>query len=87
MEWLSQAEEIGACLCRLCEDEIMQGQLKTENEVVGAYWNKTSGLWKVTVKNLGTGITFDDHCDFLLDAGGILKRVPSLLTPLPLPTS
>ncbi|KAF7557760.1 hypothetical protein G7Z17_g496 [Cylindrodendrum hubeiense] len=76
-EWssfFSSAEEIEAYLCRLCEDENMQDHLKTEHEVVGAHWNETSGRWNVTIKDLGTGLMFEDHCDFLLDAGGILKR-------------
>lgn len=82
-EWssfFSTAEEIEAYLCRLCEDEGMQDQLKTKHEVVGAYWNETAGRWKVMIKNLGTSIVFEDHCDFLLNASGILKQVPFPLT-------
>ncbi|KAH7128925.1 hypothetical protein EDB81DRAFT_871659 [Dactylonectria macrodidyma] len=76
-EWsnfLSSAEEIQAYLCKLCEDEGMREELKTEHQVVGAYWNEGTGTWKVTIKNLKTATTFDDHCDFLLNASGILNH-------------
>lgn len=53
----------------------MENQLKTEHEVVGAYWNETSGRWKVTIKDLRDGGVFDDSSDFLLNAGGILKYI------------
>ncbi|KAH7110687.1 hypothetical protein EDB81DRAFT_768761 [Dactylonectria macrodidyma] len=38
----------------ISKDESMQDQLKTEHEVVGAYWSETSGREKAIIKGLGT---------------------------------
>lgn len=71
--FFSPAKEIEEYLRRLCEDEHMKDEIKLEHEVVGAHWNEETALWKVTVKSIASGIVFDDHCDFLLNASGILK--------------
>ncbi|KAH7140399.1 hypothetical protein B0J13DRAFT_637933 [Dactylonectria estremocensis] len=76
-EWrsfFSSAEEIEAYLCKLCDDEGMRRELKLEHQVIGAYWNEALGSWKVTIKDLKMTTTYDDHCDFLLDASGILNH-------------
>ena len=70
---VSPAKEIEEYLRRLCEDEHMKEEIKLEHEIVGAHWNEETALWKVTVKSIASGIVFDDHCDFLLNASGILK--------------
>lgn len=71
--FFSPAYEIEDYLCRLCKDEGLSDQIKLEHVVDGAYWNEASGHWKITVKDLRTGVVFDDHCEFLLNASGILK--------------
>lgn len=71
--FFSPAKEIEGYLCRLCEDEHMLEEIKLEHEVVGAYWDEKAALWKVTVNSVASGIVFHDHCDFLLNANGILK--------------
>jgi cation diffusion facilitator CzcD-associated flavoprotein CzcO len=71
--FFSPAEEIEAYLCRLYAEEDIQHHIKLEHEVVGAYWNENSGQWKVSIKNLKMGNSFEDHCEFLLNASGILK--------------
>ncbi|KAK1676414.1 hypothetical protein BDP55DRAFT_550601 [Colletotrichum godetiae] len=85
-EWssfLSPAEEIQAYLCRLCDDEDLRRQIKTNHLVTGAFWDEVAGIWTVRVKNLEDGVEFGDHCEFLLNASGILNNwkwpdIPSL---------
>ncbi|KAI0151390.1 hypothetical protein BJ166DRAFT_486103 [Pestalotiopsis sp. NC0098] len=72
--FFSPAKEIEEYLRRLCEDEPMKEEIKLEHEIVGAHWNEETALWKVTVKSIASGIVFDDHCDFLLNASGILNN-------------
>lgn len=75
-EWssfFSPAAEIEDYLCRLCDEEQINNDIKLRHEVVGAFWNEETALWRVRVRSLDTGHEFEDHCDFLLNAGGILK--------------
>ena len=77
-EWssfLSPAAEIQAYLCRLCDDENLRSQIKANHLVTGAYWDEGPALWTVRIKDLHDNREFKDHCDFLLDASGILKYV------------
>lgn len=83
-EWsnfLSPAEEIQAYLCRLCDDEDLRRQIKTNHLVTGALWDEGAGRWTVRVKNLEDDVEFEDYCEFLLNASGILKyeNAPSIL--------
>ncbi|KAK1450664.1 monooxygenase [Colletotrichum cuscutae] len=76
-EWssfLSPAEEIQAYLCRLCDGEDLRRQIKTNHLVTGAFWDEDAGRWTVRVKNLEDGVEFEDHCEFLLNASGILNN-------------
>ena len=75
-EWtsfFSPAEEIGAYLCKICEDEGLGSEIRLRHKVVSAIWNDEEGIWKVTVANLETGEEFEDSCQILVNAGGILK--------------
>ncbi|ORY06899.1 hypothetical protein BCR34DRAFT_489804 [Clohesyomyces aquaticus] len=47
---------------------------KVEHQVVGAYWNKEKSGYDVHIKNLQTNETIIDHCDILVNAGGILNN-------------
>ncbi|EPE08161.1 phenylacetone monooxygenase [Ophiostoma piceae UAMH 11346] len=71
--FFSPAEEIGAYLCRICEDEGMKDAIKTRHEVVEARWDEAKGRWLLTVANLATGDKFDDYADFLINGSGILN--------------
>ncbi|KAJ0306213.1 hypothetical protein COL516b_004667 [Colletotrichum fioriniae] len=76
-EWsnfLSPAEEIQAYLCRLCDDEDLRRQIKTNHLVTGALWDEGAGRWTVRVKNLEDDVEFEDYCEFLLNASGILNN-------------
>ncbi|KAK1474357.1 monooxygenase [Colletotrichum tamarilloi] len=76
-EWssfLSPAEEIQTYLCRLCDGEDLRRQIKTNHLVTGAFWDEDAGGWTVRVKNLEDGVEFEDYCEFLLNASGILNN-------------
>ncbi|KAK6215328.1 monooxygenase [Colletotrichum tabaci] len=47
--------------------------IKLQHQVVGAYWDVQNGGYDVHVKNVTTGETAIDHCDILVNAGGILN--------------
>jgi cation diffusion facilitator CzcD-associated flavoprotein CzcO len=47
--------------------------IKTGHQVVGATWQENDAQWLVKVKNLESGEEFDDTCDFLVMASGILN--------------
>ncbi|KAK0655773.1 hypothetical protein B0T16DRAFT_424483 [Cercophora newfieldiana] len=68
------AEEINDYLRQVCDDEGMREAIKTSHEVVSARWNERDGIWNLIIRDLGTGIEFDDHANFLLDGTGILNN-------------
>lgn len=48
--------------------------IKTRHQVVGAYWDEQKGGYNVHVTDLETGSSVEDHCDILINAGGILNN-------------
>ncbi|KAH7032597.1 uncharacterized protein B0I36DRAFT_240445 [Microdochium trichocladiopsis] len=48
--------------------------IKLQHQVVGAYWNNDKGGYDVQVKDLASGKIVNDHCDILVNAGGILNN-------------
>lgn len=52
----------------------LQQYIHTRHQGVGAYWNQKHGGWDVKIKDLNSGKEFDDHCDILINAGGILNN-------------
>lgn len=55
--------------------------IKTEHKVVGAKWNEQTSGWDVKVEDVRTGNQIDDHCDVLINAGGVseIAAFPSVL--------
>ena len=49
--------------------------IKLNHRVVEARWNEAASKWRVKVEDIEKGRTFDDECDVLLSATGILKHV------------
>lgn len=47
--------------------------IKTRHQVSGVTWDEEAGKWTVLVKDLATGETITDTCDFFLSATGILN--------------
>ncbi|KAF4120115.1 putative flavoprotein CzcO associated with the cation diffusion facilitator CzcD [Geosmithia morbida] len=48
--------------------------IKTEHEMIGAYWNNSKGGWDVKVRNDANDVIITDHCDILVNASGILNN-------------
>lgn len=71
--FFSPASEIEEYLCRVCEEENLEGPIRTKHQVIHAEWHEEDGQWWVKIKNLITGEVFDNRAHFLLDAHGILK--------------
>lgn len=77
-EWsnfFSPAEEIQEYLCRVCKDENMEDAIKTQHQVMGAWWDEARGVWELKVQDLASGKEIRDHANFLIDGSGILKYV------------
>ncbi|KAF2014268.1 FAD/NAD(P)-binding domain-containing protein [Aaosphaeria arxii CBS 175.79] len=72
--FFSPAREIEEYLCSICEDASMKERIRLEHEVLGAFWNEDTASWRVQIRSLRTGVEFEDHCDFLLNASGILNN-------------
>ena len=75
-EWtsfFSPAEEIGAYLCKICEEEDMAREIRLSCIVVGAEWVKDEAVWKVKLRDVKTGKEFEDRGEVLINAAGILK--------------
>jgi cation diffusion facilitator CzcD-associated flavoprotein CzcO len=71
--FFSPAEEIDEYLDNICEREGMHSSIKTQHSIDQAKWDEEKGIYQLKGKNLGTGEKFEDYCNFLLDASGILK--------------
>lgn len=48
--------------------------VKTKHQVSGAYWNEEKGGYDVRIQDLKAGTKISDHCDILVNAGGILNN-------------
>ncbi|KAL2831016.1 FAD/NAD(P)-binding domain-containing protein [Aspergillus pseudoustus] len=68
------AREIEQYLLDVCEEESLRSEIRTSHQVVGAQWERDAGQWVVTVKDLSTNRVFEDRCQFLLNATGILNN-------------
>lgn len=77
-DWTSffaAAEDIGAYLGRVCDEENMRDNIKLDHRVAGATWNEEQGVWLLVIENMRTGHRFNDYAHFLVDTSGILKYV------------
>ncbi|KAF2659042.1 FAD/NAD(P)-binding domain-containing protein [Lophiostoma macrostomum CBS 122681] len=48
--------------------------LRLQHRVTSATWEKTRGLWTLTIENLVDGTQILDECDVLINAGGFLNN-------------
>jgi cation diffusion facilitator CzcD-associated flavoprotein CzcO len=71
----SEAGEIQSYLQHVCDTHDLRGSIKLSHSVLHAKWDEGKGEWLLKVKNEDTGDVFEDRCNFLLDASGILKCV------------
>ncbi|EXJ61627.1 hypothetical protein A1O7_02056 [Cladophialophora yegresii CBS 114405] len=73
-EMFSTSSEIRAYLQK-CVDKHNLGQyFKLSHNVVGSRWEEATGKWHISVRNHLTNETFEDTCDFFVNAGGILNN-------------
>jgi hypothetical protein len=49
--------------------------IKLKHTVVGATWSEEESRWHLRVHDQENDAIFDDWCDFLINASGILKSV------------
>lgn len=81
-EWscvFSESDEIQSYLQHVCDKHELREYIKLSHSVQHAQWDEESGKWILKVKDEVAGTTFEDRCDFLLDASGILKSVHLLV--------
>lgn len=71
----SESGEIQSYLQHVCDIHGLREYVKLSHSVTHAQWDEGSGKWILKVKDETTGTIFEDQCDFLLDATGILKYV------------
>jgi cation diffusion facilitator CzcD-associated flavoprotein CzcO len=70
---LAEAGDIQNYLQHVCDVHDLKQNIKVSHSVVHAQWEETSAEWILQVKNEISGKTFEDRCNFLLDASGLLK--------------
>jgi cation diffusion facilitator CzcD-associated flavoprotein CzcO len=75
----AEADEIEKYLHHVCDKHGLKESIKLSHSVTHAQWNEESGKWTLQVKDEVAGTTFEDQCDFLLDATGILKYIHTSL--------
>ncbi|EXJ78174.1 hypothetical protein A1O3_09335 [Capronia epimyces CBS 606.96] len=72
-EFYSAGQDIQSYIKRVAEKYGTHRYLKLRHEVVGAAWQDSEAKWSVQVKDLASGTTFTDSCDFLVVSTGILN--------------
>ncbi len=72
-QFSASSSEIEAYLCDICDTENMRPEIRLKHKVQHAQWVEASGEWELEIQNMQTGETFLDHCNFLLNATGVLK--------------
>ncbi|KAI0976925.1 hypothetical protein F4678DRAFT_129251 [Xylaria arbuscula] len=48
--------------------------VRLQHQVIGAYWNNSTDGYDITVKNQANQQVVSDHCDILINAGGVLNH-------------
>ncbi|TGJ79106.1 hypothetical protein E0Z10_g9659 [Xylaria hypoxylon] len=51
-----------------------------QHQVIGAYWNNDKGEYDITIKDTANNLVITDHCNILINAGGVLNhwRLPDI---------
>ncbi|KAL6711303.1 hypothetical protein ACN47E_005834 [Coniothyrium glycines] len=68
------AREIQAYLEHVSKKYSADRFIKLSHEVQACHWNEQTAEWKIVVKNLTTGETFDDQADVLISGRGNLNN-------------
>lgn len=56
------------------ENSFIEKYIKLEHAVQRFEWDEGTGQWAVTVKDLRTDRTFQDHCDIVINGTGVLNK-------------
>lgn len=75
--FFSYAEDIQKYLERVVGVFDLQKYMHFNSEVIGSYWDEEKGKWTVKIVQTrpdGTKVEFQDTCDLLLQATGVLSH-------------
>jgi cation diffusion facilitator CzcD-associated flavoprotein CzcO len=70
----ASSREIYAYFDSFAEKYHLKDYIKTQHQVVGAYWNNATEGYDVKIRDLKGGHEFSQHCDILINASGILNN-------------
>ena len=70
----SGSREIYEYFDAFAEKYHLKDYIKTEHQVIGAYWNNSTGGYDVKIRDLKAGQEISKHCDILVNASGILNN-------------
>jgi cation diffusion facilitator CzcD-associated flavoprotein CzcO len=70
----SGSREIYAYFDAFAEKYNLKHYIKTEHQVIGAYWDNATGGYDVKIRDLNSGQEISNHCDILVNASGILNN-------------
>lgn len=63
---------------KIADDHGLRKYIRLNHKIVGATWVEETQEWVVKVENLETGEVFEDMCNVLVNASGVLKYVSRL---------
>lgn len=69
----SQGPEIYRYFRGIAENYQLLRYIKLNHRISRAVWDDVACQWNVAVEDTISGDRFDDSCDFLINASGILK--------------
>lgn len=72
--YYSSASDILAYLKKVADDYDLRKYIRLNHRIVGATWNEDTRDWLVQVEDLTTGHVFQDDCNVLINASGVLNK-------------
>ncbi|THX76756.1 steroid monooxygenase [Aureobasidium pullulans] len=72
--YYSPAPDILAYLKKVADDYGLRKYVRLSHRIVGATWNDHAQEWFVWVEDLATGNIFEDKCNVLINAAGVLNK-------------
>ena len=70
----ASGKEIFAYFDSFAEKYHLKDYIKTQHQVVGAYWNNDSERYDVKIRDLKRGQDFSQYCDILINASGFVNN-------------
>lgn len=72
--YYSTAPEILAYFKKVADDYGLRRYIRLSHKIVEAKWDEQSQEWLVKVEEIQTGRVFDDRCNVLINASGVLNK-------------